>query len=689
MKFGKIKNQTSFLIPPNNPVSPQESKNKNTPEFTSKLKKILITGINKIYYAAAPDEKHQLLANTAIGILMAQENNHSLAVSTQEGMIVITEHPNGGLQLNLNGSTKDFPDAKTLVDLKEKLRADLVSNPYYFNSHFEKCPIDEVLSLGCLAKNNPIYAQLAIEISKANVQDGGSIDIETSYGRLSITSQKSTSGSTIEVKIGDKKIWFPDEINTLARLKESVNSDISLHLDTYASYFSGAFDKIFSCGWKLEHTNAHAKLAFATLEAKVSNGTIKFDTPCGEMCITEHSDSKITITIGNYKIAPPDGVNSIASLKEKIRADFRENRAFYPAHAADDVQLLLAHGWPMENIFIDKEVGFYAYGRAALNLLLTPKTEHGVIEFEIHGSRKKITAQIIQTENHRIYIRCGDRTTEFSSKAFSDLKNQIRADMARNPHLYDFYFKDDLERFLVMGWDPKDLSAHDIYPSNIASIKPAPGQSSTTLIVTKNEKRTYLFAPLEASMSETNRIGSATDITGIDPQCPKYANRALLAYRISELLNFKLVPPTAFTIIDSIPGYVIEQAPEKAVLNSQQPQNRELVKLQIFDAIIGNTNRNSGNYHSDPETNKIYAMGNELCFGPLVTHLNQVDKMIQYSISLPAVIDTDIASAVKCLSSEQLRGLMADYGFNEEEIEAGLIRLKVVQDHVAMLASVT
>ena len=88
--------------------------------------------------------------------------------------------------------------------------------------------------------------------------------------------------------------------------------------------------------------------------------------------------------------------------------------------------------------------------------------------------------------------------------------------------------------------------------------------------------------------------------TGHDQKAQReYISRERAAYLISRFLGFDFVPPTVIKIVNGVEGSLqefIEDAKTRAEVDYFEIDPSEKVKLAIFDILIANNDRNSGNY---------------------------------------------------------------------------------------------
>jgi hypothetical protein len=292
---------------------------------------------------------------------------------------------------------------------------------------------------------------------------------------------------------------------------------------------------------------------------------------------------------------------------------------------------------------------------------------------------------------------------------------------------------------LVMG-EPRPLSG---------------GQVSRPYEVTYGDRQ-MVFK--EARVGEG--YGDQSRLLGIDPGDPKMAVRNVATRAVDELLGFNLVPDTRMGTLggklgvvmdfakgaspqqkelrditddnpdmsiylmgeinadpqgakESYPGYkVVNDRLFKEVdsgvreMNYSQPGlRRELVKLQLLDAITAQGDRHPGNYmvelNGEGGFSRLRAIDNDQAFGPKVVNPNQLlhvgsgEGQVEVGgklygnttfngVMLPPVVDTDMKAAIDRITPESLRRELTGL-LPEKEIEATLLRLHTLKGHVAQL----
>lgn len=253
--------------------------------------------------------------------------------------------------------------------------------------------------------------------------------------------------------------------------------------------------------------------------------------------------------------------------------------------------------------------------------------------------------------------------------------------------------------------------------------------------------------------------GPPCEKMGIDPSDSRMAVRSIATGVVDELLDFGIVPETRFgtmngklgVIVDFAPGVspskkvdvdltdtdegqsllpMMQNDPEYAkdmeevglrVVNGRLMKEqvygiedfnlddpglrRDLVKLQLLDALCGQGDRHGQNYiiklDSEGRYAGLLAIDNDQAFGPNVRDPNELlnremgreqlrvgDKSYGArefrGVLLPEVIDVDMAESINKLTPEGLRSSLTGL-LKEDEIQAAVDRLQVLKDHVEKL----
>lgn len=96
-----------------------------------------------------------------------------------------------------------------------------------------------------------------------------------------------------------------------------------------------------------------------------------------------------------------------------------------------------------------------------------------------------------------------------------------------------------------------------------------------------------------------------------DDSRTEFIHRERAAYLIDRFLGFSFVPPTVIRNIEGEVGSFQEfvtDAKPKALVDEKRIDENDLKKMNVFDLIIGNTDRNDGNWLIHNKTGKIAAI---------------------------------------------------------------------------------
>lgn len=269
------------------------------------------------------------------------------------------------------------------------------------------------------------------------------------------------------------------------------------------------------------------------------------------------------------------------------------------------------------------------------------------------------------------------------------------------------------------------------------------------------EPRTVVFKQAIPAMAASG----AADYLGINPEDAQIPARNIATHAVDGLLGFGLVPRTEIATVggrlgvamefcpgttvltdrpvditttpqgqdyldmlddpnedpaevaDRLASAQISVTPEKRLIQEQRHMvalpldttpalRRDLVKLQLLDALCAQADRHPGNYivHFGPGGYQgLQTIDNDLSFGPKVVDPNELLKKgavaeafgskkygnpATYGVLLPTVVDTDMAAAINGTSEADLRGRL-DGVLPPDEIDAAVARLAFIKTHLA------
>lgn len=131
---------------------------------------------------------------------------------------------------------------------------------------------------------------------------------------------------------------------------------------------------------------------------------------------------------------------------------------------------------------------------------------------------------------------------------------------------------------------------------------------------------------------------------------------------------------------------------------SNPETQKGLNQLQWFDALIGNTDRHSGNILVDPATGKVVGIDNDLAFGKGHKAFDYEEEQTGWEkghdekyLGLPSLIDRELADKLLALDAKKLEKLLNPKGtkkkdkFTEDEIKDTLERLTRIQAKVQQM----
>lgn len=232
------------------------------------------------------------------------------------------------------------------------------------------------------------------------------------------------------------------------------------------------------------------------------------------------------------------------------------------------------------------------------------------------------------------------------------------------------------------------------------------GSFSTVYAVKVSEpdgsERDVLFKPIP----QEEHWSFAGWKTGIPKDNPQTAMRNIATLAYAKKLGFDVIVDTRVALInvgkdpfEPALGLVMEPAKGKSAeladggVFARADVCAEITKLQLLDHLTGEGDRHGLNYfiHLDPDDRpRIMGIDNEECFGEKLTDpagtqkLDNDESRLFQGVGLPAVIDTEMESAIHAMSQEDIRSLLSDK-LNDAEISAALQRYQGLKEHIAQL----
>lgn len=247
---------------------------------------------------------------------------------------------------------------------------------------------------------------------------------------------------------------------------------------------------------------------------------------------------------------------------------------------------------------------------------------------------------------------------------------------------------------------PDTLISEFTSDQEIGSKELGSGAFNTVLEVSYQGDKVGVFKALpEIDGSEVER-GWTADRIGIDAQNPQTAMRNLGTVALAKTLGFNVVTDTRIGEHEGKLGLVMDKAlgepgwkADQALFKDPEVR-RELTRLQLLDALVGQGDRHANNYfiHKDSTTGKVTVTGidNDQCFGKDLTDPNGIARGDEdhnwgfRGVTLPPVVDRATAEALLELTPDDLDTLLGDK-LLPEEVDATKERLKGIQAHLDQL----
>jgi hypothetical protein len=113
---------------------------------------------------------------------------------------------------------------------------------------------------------------------------------------------------------------------------------------------------------------------------------------------------------------------------------------------------------------------------------------------------------------------------------------------------------------------------------------------------------------------------------------------------------------------------------------------RQLIRLQLLDAIIGMFDRHRSNYiveknQDTGDITGIKGVDNDFCFPNELTSFSEMSNAYPYHVGLPGVIDKEMRDRVMSLTPEIIEALLEDL-LQRSEIEATKVRISDIQKEI-------
>lgn len=230
-----------------------------------------------------------------------------------------------------------------------------------------------------------------------------------------------------------------------------------------------------------------------------------------------------------------------------------------------------------------------------------------------------------------------------------------------------------------------------------------------------------VFKPLQAPLDkEPQRVGISKDI-GIDTMNPQFGARNIATKAVADLLKFDVVPSADYglakhdnvvrmgLVMAKVTGKDMKAERDAIHQNSKTDEQRrtqmkalilnpvlrrELVKLQLLDALVGQGDRHINNYlvERSPATGDITGVkgiDNDQCFGKDTKDPNTLVSGNPMrpgfrGVHLPEIIDSEMKGMILGLDGMALEQALSGL-LHSDEIEATKERLTFLQKHIGSM----
>lgn len=394
------------------------------------------------------------------------------------------------------------------------------------------------------------------------------------------------------------------------------------------------------------------------------------------------------------------------------------------------------------DVFLSENGSIAAYVFAEVALIDLTNHQSGTIECRT----KYGTVRFMQIEADKITVSMDDNPQHgialVDVESLEDLVALVRKDIKE--HLYDYVEAGAIEVDSISK-TPKDLWPRNIVKQERVGDDDNDEDESPVKKITYRTREVYYFKPIVAKISLMAAI-----ISGIPKRESRFAERSMFTYVMSEILGFHLVPHTVYgRDSDGKIGYIqkeakgvagekyfdqLKKAGNLGELKCNNDLIRQMILLQLFDALMGQVDRHINNYYIDEKTNTLTAIDNDASNGYLMFHpdmmiytkrldgylpdkatpldrLTEIEKkMARNQISLydencdfreklrkgaqsgrcvflPPVMDTVMVKKFEKLSEESLVRYMSYrlYEFDDAEIDTACKRLHAIKFHINVL----
>ncbi|MGW5383846.1 hypothetical protein [Nocardia sp. NPDC003963] len=172
---------------------------------------------------------------------------------------------------------------------------------------------------------------------------------------------------------------------------------------------------------------------------------------------------------------------------------------------------------------------------------------------------------------------------------------------------------------------------------------------------------------------------------GIPPVPGEAAKREVAAFRLNELLGFRLVPPAALVDGPHGPGSLQRFVPDTSdpLMPTAYPELQQH-QMAVLDFVLGNSDRGYTNFRTTSEGDLV-AFDHEMTLpdspAPLFGDLqaSHYSHFLRSPDTEPMPLHEDVMRAVSSVDPEQIRAAFTDLGISDDAIQGALTRLELVR----------
>ncbi|GGL41679.1 hypothetical protein [Nocardia jinanensis] len=172
---------------------------------------------------------------------------------------------------------------------------------------------------------------------------------------------------------------------------------------------------------------------------------------------------------------------------------------------------------------------------------------------------------------------------------------------------------------------------------------------------------------------------------GIPPVPGEAAKREVAAFRLNELLGFRLVPPTALVDGPHGPGSLQRFVPDTSEpMNPTDYPESQQHQMAVLDFVLGNSDSGFTNFRTTSEGDLV-AFDHELTLPESPAPLYGDLQASHYSHFLRSPdtermpLHEDVMRAVSSVDPERIRAAFTDLGLSDDAVQGALTRLEFVR----------